>query len=116
MFELIALVVLAPFLLLADVLVLRRRWNAVPIQQRNMTRATAGAAAGVACAVLAVNGFPVVGWRVTAGIAALSVLYLVVGIHGAQGTRVDPMSVFWWGVLVVIALAVLAFKFMGFPL
>jgi hypothetical protein len=90
--------------------------RAIPLPQRNRTRATAGAFVLVGCAVLAVHGFPVVGWRVTAGIAALSVLYLVVGIHGAQGTRIDVMSCFWWGVLVVIAGAALAFKFMGFPL
>ncbi len=88
------------------------------LQQRNMTRATAGAFVLVVCAVLAVHGFPVIGWKVTAAIAALALLYLGVGIHGARGTaRIDLMSVFWWAALVVIAGAALVFfKFKGFPL
>jgi hypothetical protein len=95
-----------------DVLALRRRWHAVPLQQRNITRATAGAF----CAVLAVHGCPVVGPELTAGIAALALLYLVVGIHGTRGARFDVVSSFWWAVLVVIAGALLAFTFKGFPL
>ena len=89
-----------------------------PLQQRNIARATAGAFVLVACAVLALHGFPVIGWKVTAGIAALALLYLVVGIHGARGTaRIDLMSVFWSAVLVMIAGAALVFfKFKGFPL
>jgi len=73
----------------------------------------------VGCAVLAVHGFPVVGWKVTAGLAAFGLLYVVVGIHGAtQVPRFDVMSCFWRGVLVLIAGTVLAFTFifMGVPL
>jgi hypothetical protein len=75
------------------------RWRAVPLQQRNITRATAGAFVLVVCAVLAVNGFPVIGPELTAGLALLALLYVVVGVVGSQGSRVDVMSVFWWGVL-----------------
>lgn len=71
----------------------------IPLQQKNITRATWGGALLVACAVLAVHGFPVIGWKVTAGIAALALVYLVVGIHGSQGARFDFMSVFWWAAL-----------------
>jgi hypothetical protein len=56
------------------------------------------------------------GYSVSAGIAALALLYLVVGIHGTRGARFDVMSSFWWAVLVVIAGALLAFTFKGFPL
>lgn len=88
------------------------------LQERNITRATVGAFGLVACAVLAFHGFPFIGWKVTAGIAAFGVLWLGVGIHGARGTaRIDLMSVFWWAVLVVIAGAALAFfEFKGLPL
>jgi hypothetical protein len=63
----------------------------------------------VGCAVLAVHGFPVVGPLLTAGLAGFALLYLVVGIHGAQGSRIDPMSVFWWGVLALGCGALLVF-------
>ena len=43
------------------------------------------------------------GYSVSTGIAALALLYLVVGIHGTRGARFDVMSSFWWAVLVVIA-------------
>jgi heme O synthase-like polyprenyltransferase len=77
------------------------------LQQRNITRAAAGAFVLVVCAVLAVNGFPVIGWKVTAGIFGIALLYLVVGIHGSQGERFDAMSVFWWCVLALGCIAVL---------
>jgi len=89
-----------------------RRGQSSSLQQKNLTRATAGAFVACVCALLAVNGFPVIGWKVTAGIGALALLYLVVGVAGSQGSRIDAMSVFWWGVLVVIAGAVLVFRFM----
>jgi hypothetical protein len=98
MFALIAMLALLPFAVLADVLAVRR-WHIVPLQQKNMTRATAGAFMLVLCLFLAANGFPVIGWQATAAIAALALLYLVAGIHGARGARFDPLSVFWWGAL-----------------
>lgn len=116
MIEMIVALLMLPFAVVTDALRLWRRWRAVPLQQRNMIRATAGAFVLVSCAVLAAHGFPVVGSKLTAGLAAIALLYLVVGIHGAHGTRFDPMSVFWWAVLAVIAAAVLVFKFAGFPL
>jgi hypothetical protein len=105
-----------PFAVLLDVLALRRRWRGVPLQQKNMTRATAGAFVLVGCAVLAIHGFPVVGWQITAALAVVGLLYVVVGVHGFQGARFDLMSPFWWGLLVLIAGAALAFRFVGFPL
>lgn len=86
------------------------------LQQKNITRATAGAFVLVVCAVLAVNGFPVIGWQITAGIGAIALLYLVVGIHGSQGERFDVMSVFWWGLLVLGCTALLVFIVGGFRL
>lgn len=84
--------------------------SSAPLQQRNLTRAKAGAFVLVGCAVLAAHGFPVIGWKVTAGVAAFALLYLGVGIHGARGSaRIDLMSVFWSAVLVVIAGAALVF-------
>jgi hypothetical protein len=89
---------------------LRRRGPVVrSLQQKNMTRATAGAFVLAVCAVLAVKGFPLVGWQLTAGIAALALLYLVVGIHGRQGARFDFMAVFWWGALTLGCAALLIF-------
>jgi hypothetical protein len=88
---------------------LRFRGRSPSLQQKNITRATAGAFVLVGCAVLALNGFPVVGWQVTAGIAALAVLYLVVGIHGSQGARFDFMAVFWPATLALGCLALLIF-------
>lgn len=86
---------------------LRRR--VLPLQQRNRTRAAGGAFVLVLCLFLAANGFPVIGGHVTAAISALALLYVVVGVVGSQGSRFDVMSVFWWGVVVVIAGATLAF-------
>jgi hypothetical protein len=86
------------------------------LQQKNITRATVGAFVLVVCAVLAVNGFPVVGWQITAGIFAIALLYLVVGIHGSQGERFDAMSVFWWCVVVLVCIALLVFIIGGFRL
>jgi hypothetical protein len=95
-----------PFALLRDLFRLgrgaarlaRNRRN-VPLQQRNMTRATAGIFALVICAILAAHGFPVIGWKPTAGIAAVALLYLLVGMHGSQS--VDVMAGIWWAALVI---------------
>src|ERR1700758_4615095 len=63
---------------------LRLRGQNKSLQQKNITRATAGTLVLVGCAVLAVYGFPVIGWQVTAGIAAYGALMLVVGVVGSQ--------------------------------
>ena len=67
------------------------------------------------CAVLAAHGFPVIGGRWTAGIAALALLYLVVGMHGSKGAAFDAMAVFWLAVLAIGCVAALAI-FNGLPL
>jgi hypothetical protein len=113
MLTMIFCLVALPFAVLLDVLALRRRWRGVPLQQKNMTRATAGAFVLVGCAVLAIHGFPVVGWQITAALAVVALLYLVVGVHGSQGARFDLMSPFWWGVLALIAASALAWRFVG---
>jgi apolipoprotein N-acyltransferase len=79
------------------------------LQQKNVTRATAGAFVLVVCIILAANGFPVIGWPATAAIAALALLYLVVGVAGSQGSRFDVMSVFYWGALALGCGALLIF-------
>jgi hypothetical protein len=117
MIEAIAHLIALPFTLLAVLLRLRQRWRGVPLQQKNLTRATAGAFVLVGCAVLAVHGFPIAGPLATGGLALGALLYLIVGIHGARSPGAfDPMSAFWWAVLVMIAGALLAFRFLGFPL
>jgi hypothetical protein len=119
----IVMLLLLPFALLLDLLAARRkladfaaRRRAVPLQDRNRSRATFGAFGLVICAVLAVSGFPVVGWKVTAGIAVFALLYLGVGLHGSQGSRFDVMSALWWAVLALGCAALLGFLFIGFPL
>jgi hypothetical protein len=88
---------------------LARNRQAVPLPQRNVTRATAGAFVLAACAVLAGNGFPVIGVKVTAGVAAFALLYFVVGIAGARNATVDVMAAFWWAVLALGGLALLVY-------
>jgi predicted Na+-dependent transporter len=105
----LGLMVMLPFALLGDVIRLWWRWRAVPLPRKNMTRATAGAFVLVACAVFADHGFPVVGSRLTAGIAAFALLYLVVGLRGAHGAAFDVMSAFWWAALALGGAALLAF-------
>jgi hypothetical protein len=92
-----------------------RRSPGAPLAQKNMTRATAGIFVLVLCAVLAVNGFPIVGWKATAAIAALAGLYLVVGVAGSHGARFDFMAAFWWGALALGCAGLLIF-IGGFPL
>jgi hypothetical protein len=41
------------------------------------------------------------------GIGAYAVLWVCVGVIGSRGARFDPMSVFWFGVLGLGALALL---------
>jgi hypothetical protein len=103
--------------LLGDFLRLRQRWRQTPLHERNRTRATLGAAALVGCAVLAVKGFPVIGARATMGIAALALLYLVVGVKGSHGANYDVMSAFWYGATALGCVALLVFiKHHGLPL
>jgi hypothetical protein len=87
----------------------RLRGQNKSLQQKNITRATAGAFVLVLCLFLAATGFPVIGWMATAAIASLALLYLAVGVVGSQGSRVDAMRVFWWGVLAVGCAALLVF-------
>ena len=68
---------------------LRLRRGQRSLQQKNITRAAAGAFVLVLCVFIAANGFPVIGWMATAAIAALALLYLVVGVVGSQGSRFD---------------------------
>ena len=107
---------LLPFAVLLDLLSVRRklldlaqRRRAVPLQQRNIARAGGGAFVLVVCAVLAVYGFPVIGWQVTAGIGALALVYVVVGVCGSQAARFDFMRVFWPAVLALGCVALLMF-------
>jgi hypothetical protein len=88
---------------------LRRGGQSKSLQQKNITRAAGGAFVLVVCAVLAVYGFPVIGWQITAGIAALALLYLVVGVCGSQGARFDFMRVFWPAALALGCVALLIF-------
>jgi hypothetical protein len=96
---------------------LRRGGQAKSLQQNNITRAAGGAFVLVVCAVLAFYGFPLIGWHVTAGIAALALLYLIVGICGSQGARFDFINrVFWPSALALGCVALLVFFIGGFRL
>lgn len=118
--ELIAL----PFVLLRDLfrlvgwlLRLRRQWRQVPLHEKNRVRGTAAAAALVGCAALAVKGFPLVGAKATTGIAALALLYLIVGVKGSHGASYDSMSAFWYAATALGSVALLVFiKLHGWPL
>jgi hypothetical protein len=110
--ELVAL----PFVVLRDLfrLVLwlfrlRQRWRGVPLQERNRARATGGMFALIACIVLAAHGFPVVGVKPIAGIAAFALLYLVAGVAGSRSATVDVLAVFWRCALVIGSVALLVY-------
>ena len=108
MITVIVLLAIAPFAILADLWGLRQRWRSVPLHEKNRVRATAGAAALILCAVLALKGFPVLGAKGTGIVAAFALLYLVVGIRGSHGASYDFMSAFWYaaGALGGVALCV----------
>ena len=99
MFTFIILLAVAPLVaawqLLAILFGVRRQWRQVPLHERNRVRATAGAAALVGCAALALKGFPVVGAKATGIISAIGLLYLVVGINGSHGAYYDIISALW---------------------
>jgi hypothetical protein len=110
--ELIAL----PFKLLASAWRGWRHWRALPLVQRNHTRAGAGASVLVALGIYTVmrGGF----WAMSeielygaAGLGAFAALWLVVGVIGSRGgSRFDPMSIFWWSVLCLGGIALLLIK------
>lgn len=92
------------------------RWRAVPLAQKNRMRVVGAVGALVGCIVFAAHGFPVVGPEPTAGVAALAVLYLVVGVIGTVRTEsltFDLMSVFWRCALVIGCVALLIFAKLG---
>ena len=93
---------------------LRRRWRAVPLHERNIIRATVAVFVLVFCGWLAAKGFPFVGPKITGAIAASAGLYLIVGISGSRGARVDWMSLFWMAAAAVGCAAFLIMK--GMPL
>jgi hypothetical protein len=110
--ELISYVIRLPFVLARGGFRAHQRWRAVPLLQKSHTRAGIAAAALVALGIYVVErGF----WAMTevelygaAGIGAFAALYLAVGIIGSRGKlRFDPMSIFWFGVLGLGAIALL---------
>jgi hypothetical protein len=114
MFEILMYLALLPIALVLDLLHLRRRWRAVPLHERNMMRATVAVFVLVFCGWLAAKGFPFIGPKGTGAIAAFALLYLVVGISGSRGARVDWMSLFWMAAAAVGCAAFLMMK--GMPL
>lgn len=80
---------------------LARNPRAVPLPQRNMTRATFGGFVVALAVGFAATGIPfhnpVTAWAL-AGVGGLGLLYLVAGAFGSQSARFDVISVFWWGV------------------
>lgn len=114
-FALALVLLFLPLALARDVFRLWRRWRLVPLEQKNMTRATGGAFVLALCAALAASGFPYLGRNITAAIAAAGLLYVGVGIVGARGARFDVMSIIWWCALGIGCAVLLAFN-KGFPL
>jgi hypothetical protein len=98
-----------PFVLLRSVFRVRRHWRQIPLHEKNRVRATAGAAALVGCAVNAVKHFPLIGAKPTGIIAAVALLYLVVGIRGSHGASYDVMSAFWYAATAIGSVALLVF-------
>lgn len=103
-----AMLVLLPLVLLRDLFRLgrgmarlARNRRAVPLPQKNMTRATFGGFVTALSIGFAATGIPlrdpVAAWAL-AGAVGLGLLYLVAGATGSQGARFDVISVFWWGV------------------
>jgi hypothetical protein len=111
--QLVASLLSIPFVLAGQLFSARRSWRAVPLAQKNMTRATGGAFVLVGCTVLAIKGIPVGDWKITAGIAGLALLYLIVGIRGAHGATYDVMQAFWWAVLTIGGMALMIFVTVG---
>jgi hypothetical protein len=110
--ELVAL----PFVVLRDLfrLVLwlfrlRQRWRAVPLQEKNRARATGGMFALIACIVLAAHGCPFVGVKPIAGLAAFSLLYVLVGVAGSRSATVDVLAVFWRCAVAIGGVALLVY-------
>jgi hypothetical protein len=114
MIEIIMLAALLPFALVSDLLSWRRRWKQVPLQDRNITRATVAAFVLVLCGWQAAKGFPFLDPKATCAIAAFAGLYFVVGIAGSRGARVDWMSLFWMAAAAAGCAAFLLIK--GLPL
>jgi hypothetical protein len=111
--ELIAL----PFQIIGWLFRLRRHWRQVPLHEKNRVRATCGAAGLVGCAALALTRFPVVGAKATGFIAAVALLYLVVGVKGSHGASYDVMSAIWYAAAAVGSLALLVYiRHNGLPL
>jgi hypothetical protein len=117
--ELLAL----PFVLLRDLfrlllwlLRLSSRWRAVPLLQKNRMRAVGAIGALVGCMVFAAHGFPVVGPGPAAGVAAVALLYLTVGIFSiirAERLTFDLMAVYWRCALVIGAAALFVYAKLG---
>jgi hypothetical protein len=92
------------------------RFRSLPLQEKHMWRATGGAFALVGCIVVAAHGFPVVGPKLTAGVALFALLYLVVGITGtllAESLTFDPMAVCWRCAVVIGGAALLVYAKTG---
>jgi hypothetical protein len=101
-----------PFVLLRSGYRAHQRWRAVPLLQKSHTRAGLASAALVALVVYiaerGISAMTEIELYGAAGIGAFAMLYLVVGIVGSRGQlRFDPMSIFWFGVLGLGALALL---------
>ena len=88
------------------------RWRAVPLAQKSHTRSGLASFVLVALAIYIVKrGFSSMGGVeliCVAGIAAFAALWLVVGVVGSRGVlRFDRMSLFWFGVVCLGAIALL---------
>jgi len=106
-----------PIALLTSIVRGWRHWRAVPLVQKNHTRAGVGAFVLIALALYVLRGGGFSSstelYCVACG-AAFAGLWVVVGITGSQGARYDPMSIFWWSVAGIGSLALLSLK--GLPL
>lgn len=90
------------------------RWRAVGLPQKSHTRGGVAAFVLVAIPIYVVkrggiSAMAEVELYCVAGLAAFALLWLVVGVAGSRGAlRFDPMSVFWFGVVCLGAIGLLA--------
>ena len=115
--EFLAALVAAPFVALRDLVRLWLRWKHVELARKNQMRAGFGGFLLALSIGLAVAKLPPIAdqfidpirvWLI-AGMAGFGALYLVVGIHGSHGARIDFMSLVWWSVLGLGCAALLVF-------
>jgi len=107
MFAALAELLILPFALFFGILAWLKSRRAIPLPERNLSRASWGAFVLAVCvyAPLAapaqlVDSPALAAFAVPAG--GLALLYLFVGIRGSVGAAFDAMAAFWWAIGAVL--------------